>query len=105
MLKRKQPVRIAESDPDQITMPGVRPVTLGERLALRARTSPASGGRPAQTGIRIALGSSRVDEAPPDFDDPAIEPALRTDLRARLAEILAGRPLSTRRVLLDLQRI
>ncbi|WP_313622319.1 DNA repair protein RecO [Achromobacter sp.] len=46
-----------------------------------------------------------VDEAPPDFDDPTIEPALRADLRARLAEILAGRPLSTRRVLLDLQRI
>ena len=46
-----------------------------------------------------------VDEAPPDFDDPAIEPALRRDLRERLAEILAGRPLSTRRVLLDLQRI
>ncbi|WP_313700161.1 DNA repair protein RecO [Achromobacter sp.] len=46
-----------------------------------------------------------VDEAPPDFEDPTIEPALRTDLRARLAEILAGRPLSTRRVLLDLQRI
>ncbi|CAB3649103.1 DNA repair protein RecO [Achromobacter aegrifaciens] len=46
-----------------------------------------------------------VDEDPPDFDDPAIEPALRRDLRERLAEILAGRPLSTRRVLLDLQRI
>lgn len=36
MPKRKQPVRIAESDPDQITMPGVRPVTLGERLQCRA---------------------------------------------------------------------
>ncbi|OZI59670.1 DNA repair protein RecO [Bordetella genomosp. 11] len=44
-----------------------------------------------------------VDEAMPDFDDPAIEPRLRHDLRGRLAEILAGRPLSTRRVLLDLQ--
>ena len=31
-----------------------------------------------------------VDEAAPDFDDPAIEPGLRRDLRERLAEILAG---------------
>lgn len=40
-------------------------VTLGDRLALRARTTAASGGRPSQTGIRIALGGDRVDEAPP----------------------------------------
>lgn len=46
-----------------------------------------------------------VDEDEPDFNDPVIEPALRRDLRERLAENLAGRPLSTRRVLLDLQRI
>lgn len=46
-----------------------------------------------------------VDEAAPDFDDPTIEPALRRELRERLAEHLVGRPLSTRRVLLDLQRI
>ncbi|MNW12370.1 hypothetical protein D3C71_2100420 [compost metagenome] len=46
-----------------------------------------------------------VDEDAPDFEDPVIEPALRRDLRERLAEILAGRPLSTRRVLMDLQRI
>ena len=46
-----------------------------------------------------------VDEAEPDFDDPVIEPALRRDLRERLAENLAGRPLATRRVLMDLQRI
>ena len=46
-----------------------------------------------------------IDEAAPDFDDPAIEPALRRDLRERLAANLVGRPLSTRRVLLDLQRL
>jgi DNA repair protein RecO (recombination protein O) len=46
-----------------------------------------------------------LDEAAPDFDDPSIEPALRRDLRERLAANLAGRPLSTRRVLLDLQKI
>ena len=38
-----------------------------------------------------------VDEAAPDFDDPAIEPGLRRDLRERLAEILAGRPLHASR--------
>jgi DNA repair protein RecO (recombination protein O) len=46
-----------------------------------------------------------VDEATPDFDDQAIEPALRHDLRQRLAQNLAGRPLATRRVLMDLQRL
>jgi hypothetical protein len=32
MARRKQPVRVAEPDPNQITMPGVQPVSLGERL-------------------------------------------------------------------------
>lgn len=44
-----------------------------------------------------------VDEAVPEFDDPDTEPRLRHQLRERLAEILAGRPLSTRRVLLEFQ--
>lgn len=44
-----------------------------------------------------------LDEAPPDFDDPAIEPALRASLRKRLDELLA-RPLQTRKVLMALQR-
>ncbi len=46
-----------------------------------------------------------VDEQEPDFADPQAEPALRAGLRERLSEHLAGRPLSTRRVLLDLQRL
>lgn len=46
-----------------------------------------------------------VDEALPDFEDPDIEPSLRRDLRERLAQNLAGRPLVTRRVLMDLQRL
>ena len=45
-----------------------------------------------------------VDEEPPDFNDPAIEPALRSSLRQRLDELLT-RPLQTRRVLMALQRI
>ncbi len=44
-----------------------------------------------------------LDEAPPDFDDPVIEPALRSSLRQRLDELLT-RPLQTRRVLMALQR-
>ncbi|MEI2417283.1 DNA repair protein RecO [Orrella sp. JC864] len=46
-----------------------------------------------------------VDEAEPDFLDAKAEPALRAGLRERLAEQLAGRPLSTRRILMDLQRL
>ena len=45
-----------------------------------------------------------LDEAEPDFSDPAIEPELRRGLRERLEANLAGRPLATRRVLMDLQR-
>jgi len=36
MARRKQPVRVAETDPNQITMPGVQPVSLGERLQFQA---------------------------------------------------------------------
>lgn len=36
MVRRKQPVRFAEPDPDQITMPGVQPISLGERLQFQA---------------------------------------------------------------------
>ena len=37
MAKRKQPVRIAEPDLAQIVMPGVQPVSLGERLQWQAQ--------------------------------------------------------------------
>ncbi len=40
----------------------------------------------------------------PDFTDPTIEPELRMQLRQKLTEQLTGRPLSTRRVLLEFQR-
>jgi len=45
-----------------------------------------------------------LDEAEPDFDDPAAEPGLRVSLRQRLDDLLAGRPLRTRKVLMALQR-
>jgi len=44
-----------------------------------------------------------LEEDAPDFDDPAVEPALRQSLRTRLNELL-GRPLLTRKVLMELQR-
>jgi DNA repair protein RecO (recombination protein O) len=44
-----------------------------------------------------------VDETAPDFDDLRLEPDLRRSLRARLDELL-GRPLLTRKVLMELQR-
>jgi len=44
-----------------------------------------------------------LDDDTPDFDDPAVEPALRLSLRQRLAELMS-RPLLTRKVLLELQR-
>lgn len=44
-----------------------------------------------------------VESDNPDFDDPALEPQLRRQLRERLDELL-GRPLQTRKVLMELQR-
>ncbi len=45
-----------------------------------------------------------LDVEEPDFEDLQSEPALRTTLRERLSEHLAGRPLTTRQVLVALQR-
>ncbi|MGB3290391.1 MAG: DNA repair protein RecO [Burkholderiaceae bacterium] len=44
-----------------------------------------------------------LGEDPPDFDDLKQEPGLRASLRDRLNELL-GRPLLTRKVLMELQR-
>ncbi|HEU0230604.1 MAG TPA: DNA repair protein RecO [Burkholderiaceae bacterium] len=45
-----------------------------------------------------------LDQEAPDFADAGLEPVLRGSLRERLDELLAGRPLQTRKVLMDLQR-
>jgi DNA repair protein RecO (recombination protein O) len=45
-----------------------------------------------------------LDAEEPDFDDVQSEPGLRATLRERLSEHLAGRPLTTRQVLVALQR-
>ncbi len=46
-----------------------------------------------------------LDEDSPDFSDPRTEPELRRSLRERLDDLLAGRPLRTRQVLMALQRL
>ena len=53
MAKRKQPVRVAEPDPNQITMPGVQPVSLGERLQFQAGLpmQPRWGQKPLDIGF------------------------------------------------------
>ncbi|MDP4909945.1 MAG: DNA repair protein RecO [Burkholderiaceae bacterium] len=45
-----------------------------------------------------------LDAEEPDFEDAQGEPELRASLRERLSEHLAGRPLTTRQVLVALQR-
>ncbi|OWT53587.1 DNA repair protein RecO [Candidimonas nitroreducens] len=45
-----------------------------------------------------------IDAPEPDFEDARSEPRLRSMLRERLDELLAGRPLRTRKVLMELQR-
>ncbi len=54
--------------------------------------------------VLLAETGYGLDEAMPDFDDIAIEPELRQSLRTRLDELLAGQPLKTRKVLMELQR-
>jgi DNA repair protein RecO (recombination protein O) len=73
-------------------------------LAQLAGGSRAAGALRRFEWILLRETGYGVDEAEPDFDDPTIEPDLRRDLRERLDVQLAGRPLATRRVLLELQR-
>ena len=53
MAKRKQSVRIAEPNPNQITMPGVQPVSFGERLQFQAGLpmQPRRGQKPLDIGF------------------------------------------------------
>ena len=53
MARRKQPVRVAEPDPAQIVMPGVQPVSLGERLQFQAGLpmQPRRGQKPLDIGF------------------------------------------------------
>ncbi len=53
MARRKQLVRIAEPDPNQITMPGVQPVSMGERLQFQAGLpmQPRRGQKPLDIGF------------------------------------------------------
>ena len=53
MARRKHPVRVGEPDPAQIVMPGVRPVSLGERLQWQAQLpmQPRRAQRPLDIGF------------------------------------------------------
>ena len=53
MARRKLPVRVAEPDPDQIILPGVQPVSLGERLQFQAGLpmQPRRGQKPLDIGF------------------------------------------------------
>ena len=53
MAKRKRPVRVVEPDPAQIVMPGVQPVSLGERLQWQAQLpmQPRRAQRPLDIGF------------------------------------------------------
>ncbi len=53
MARRKQSVRVAEPNPNQINMPGVQPVSLGERLQFQAGLpmQPRRGQKPQDTGF------------------------------------------------------
>ncbi len=53
MAKRKVAVRLEGADPDQIIMPGVRPVSLGERLNWQAQLpmQPRRAQKPLDIGF------------------------------------------------------
>ena len=53
MAKCKQPVRVAEPDPNQMTMPGVQPVSFGERLQWQAQMplQPRRAQKPLDVGF------------------------------------------------------
>ena len=57
MARRKQPVRVGEPDPAQIVMPGVQPVSLGERLQFLAQLpmQPRRAQKPLDVGFWDAM--------------------------------------------------
>ena len=57
MAKRKQPVRVGEPDSAQIVMPGVQPVSLGERLQWQAELpmQPRRAQQPLDIGFWDAM--------------------------------------------------
>lgn len=60
-------------------------------LAQLAGGSRAAGALRRFEWILLRETGYGVDEAEPDFDDPAVEPGLRRSLRDRLEANLAGR--------------
>ena len=73
-------------------------------LAQLAGGSRAAGALRRFEWVLLRETGYGLDEDDPDFEDPHIEPELRRSLRDRLEANLAGRPLSTRKVLMALQR-
>ncbi|QDQ87971.1 DNA repair protein RecO [Alcaligenaceae bacterium SJ-26] len=73
-------------------------------LSLAAGLRPAAALRRFEW-ILLHENGYGVDEAMPDFGDPALAPQLRQQLRERLEQHLSGRELATRKVLMDLQRL
>lgn len=57
MARRKQAVRVGEPDPAQIVMPGVQPVSLGERLQWQAQMpmQPRRAQKPLDIGFWDAM--------------------------------------------------
>ena len=60
MARRKQSVRVAEPDPAQIVMPGLQPVSLGERLQFLAQLPIQP--RRAQKPLDIAFWDAMRDQ-------------------------------------------
>ena len=56
MARRKQPVRVGEPDPAHIVMPGVQPVSLGERLQFLAQLpmEPRRAQKPLVVNIKLS---------------------------------------------------
>ena len=75
-----------------------------QALARLAAGLPASGALRRFEWVLLQESGYGLDQPAPDFDDPGTEPELRISLRERLTEQLSGKPLSTRDVLMALQR-
>ena len=75
-----------------------------QALARLAAGLPTTGALRRFEWVLLQEAGYGLDQPAPDFDDPGIEPELRISMRERLAEHLSGKPLSTRDVLMALQR-
>jgi DNA repair protein RecO (recombination protein O) len=77
----------------------------GARYRFRADLGPQRLSSPAEEGDAVVAGTTLLAMARGEFDDPVVAAEAKGMLRAVIRYHLDGKPLNTRRILLDLHQL